>query len=256
MADKKRLLDVWIVDLKMVYRDVPFAVVADWLQQGRLLGEDRVRPAGGPAWHQVASLPAFAAFLPRVEPLRAEDQAEALEPVEADVTWRSPSESEEEDVDMIPLIDISLVLLIFFMMTASVSSGVLSRIQTPAAKYQLLAISKDMYWVGVDPKGPQGKVEKGVEGKALPWFSLGRENKLLVPATRDSAEVAAGLEKQLEGVMGEVKVRLRADTSFPIEVIKGITLELQGVEGKINRQRDAKTKLVLSIAGEVSEPTR
>ena len=37
MADKKRLLDVWIVGINMVYREVPFAVVTDWLQQGRLL---------------------------------------------------------------------------------------------------------------------------------------------------------------------------------------------------------------------------
>jgi hypothetical protein len=43
MADKKRLLDIWILEINKVYRDVPFAVVTDWLQQGRLLPEDKVR---------------------------------------------------------------------------------------------------------------------------------------------------------------------------------------------------------------------
>src|SRR5436853_5484942 len=41
-----RVLDVWIVETQAVYTDVPFAVVTDWVQQGRLLADDRVRLAG------------------------------------------------------------------------------------------------------------------------------------------------------------------------------------------------------------------
>ena len=37
MAEKRRFLDVWIVESNTVYQEVPFEVVADWLQQGRLL---------------------------------------------------------------------------------------------------------------------------------------------------------------------------------------------------------------------------
>ena len=40
MAEKRRFLDVWIVDSNTVYREVPFTVVADWVQQGRLLEDD------------------------------------------------------------------------------------------------------------------------------------------------------------------------------------------------------------------------
>src|SRR5262245_65517529 len=81
MAEKKRLLDVWIVELKTVYREVPFAVVTDWLQQGRLLADDRVRLTGTADWRIVGKIPTLAAFLPKPEPGRADDQAEALEQV-------------------------------------------------------------------------------------------------------------------------------------------------------------------------------
>src|SRR5262249_24724442 len=135
MADKKRLQDVWIVEINTVYREVPFAVVTDWLMQGRVLPEDRVRLARSTTWHTHEKWPVFAPYLPRPAPVAAEDQAEALEPVDLGFDIPTRLEDEDEDVDMIPLIDISLVLLIFFMMTASISSGVFANINTPAAQH-------------------------------------------------------------------------------------------------------------------------
>lgn len=256
MAEKKRLLDVWIVELKTVYREVPFAVVTDWIQQGRLLGEDRVRLTGSEAWHTVGKVSALAAFLPKAEPGRADDQAEALEPVEIGFRWRKRAEEEDEDVDMIPLIDISLVLLIFFMMTASVASGVVSPIPTPGARHQLAAIGEDMYWVGIDTRGPDGEIEKGADGKPLPWYSAGKEMKRLVNPTKDIADTMQGVKELLEreDARGEVRFRLRGHREFPIEVINGVTLELQGLEGRMNRDREPARKLIFTILGEVSEP--
>ena len=46
MADKRRFLDVWIIDRNMVYREVPYTVVTDWVQQSRLLAEDNHTPQG------------------------------------------------------------------------------------------------------------------------------------------------------------------------------------------------------------------
>src|SRR5262249_22822951 len=128
MAQKVRSLDILVVETRQVYRGVPYAVLTDWIQQGRLLGEDQVRAAGGTTWHRLDAVPALAAYLPRPEPIRVEDRAEALEPVEVDFSWRRPKTDDEGDVDMIPLIDISLVLLIFFMMSAAVKAGVFSPI--------------------------------------------------------------------------------------------------------------------------------
>jgi biopolymer transport protein ExbD len=258
MAGKKKLLDVWIVDLNTVYREVPYAVVTDWLQQGRLLGDDKVRSAGAANWHTIGRVPALAPYLPKKEEFRAEDQAEALEPVEVGFDWKRADEDDDEDVDMIPLIDISLVLLIFFMMTASVSSGFFSPINTPGARHQLAAISKDQFWIGIDIKGPDGKTEKSADGKAVPWYSLGRDTSVLHQPVRDPAPVLADFFQRVQKELAElpppeprdvrVNVRIRADQSLPIETIQRITLALQ------EQEADLKGKAKLAIAGEVSEP--
>lgn len=134
MAEKRRFLDVWIIDSNTVYREVPYTVVADWVQQGRLLENDRLRPSGTSEWFSVGASPEFTPYLPREEPYRIDDQAEALEPVELDFQWKKPRPDEDEDVDMIPLIDVSLVLLIFFMLTAS-AAAVAAFVPTPPAEY-------------------------------------------------------------------------------------------------------------------------
>jgi biopolymer transport protein ExbD len=130
----QKALDVWIVESNTVYQGVPFTVVADWIQQGRLLDDDRARPAGSKAdWTRIADAASLKPYLPRPEPLRVEDKAEALEPVGLDMDWRHRPGDEDDDVDMIPLIDVSLVLLIFFMMTtaASVSGLTAGPVATP-----------------------------------------------------------------------------------------------------------------------------
>jgi biopolymer transport protein ExbD len=255
MADKKRILDVWIVEINKVYREVPYTVVLDWLQQGRLLPEDKVRLAGGKTWHLCQSVPAFEPFLPRAEPAAARDQAEALAPVDLGFVPTRRAEDEDEDVDMIPLIDISLVLLIFFMMTATVSSGFLSPIDTPGAKHQLATPTNDSLWLGIDSKSAGGQVERDTEGKPLPWYNFGKENMELLPPTTNAGEVLDALSKALADEWGDIQIRIRADRNLPIETIKGITMELQGLEGRLNKQRDpAKGKLKLTISGEVSEP--
>src|SRR5450631_3302556 len=98
MADKKRVLDVWIVEINKVYREVPFVVVTDWLQQGRLLPEDKVRLAGGKTWHPLDKVPAVAPFLPQAAPLAADDKAEAVQPVDLGFVPTRRVEEEDEDV--------------------------------------------------------------------------------------------------------------------------------------------------------------
>lgn len=254
MATRK--LDVWIVESDTVYREVPFTVVADWLQQGRLLGEDRVRLTGQKQWHSIAAVNALKPYLPREETAEPQDQAEALAPVELGVRWNRPREAEDEDVDMIPLIDVSLVLLVFFMMTASVSSGILSNINTPGAKHQLAAISSGMWWVGIEPKSRAGAVEHGPDKTPLPWVSFGRDTEELLAPTTQVSELLAQAAEKWGSAQGEVRVRIRADRSLPIETIKAVTLDLQGLEVRLNRGRAANERLSIVILGEVSEPTQ
>src|SRR3954471_24671303 len=188
MASKPdRVLDVWITETNAVYTGVPFSVVADWLQQGRLLADDRVRLAGKQQWHPITRVPALSPYLPREEPLETAGPAEALEPVDLGWNWRHPGESDDEDVDMIPLIDISLVLLIFFMMTATVSSGIFSPITPPEVRFAAGSLAADQFWIGIDTKSAGGVTKSGPDGKALPWYSLGKENTELAPPTTDAA---------------------------------------------------------------------
>jgi biopolymer transport protein ExbD len=244
-----RLLDVWIVDLKKVYTGVPFTVVTDWLQEGRLLASDCVRLAGKAKWHPVEKVPALAPYLPRQQKAAAEDRAEALEPIDLGFQSAKVREEEDDDVDMIPLIDVSLVLLIFFMMTTAIAAGVFSSIPTPTARHQLTSVGSDMFWIGIE-------IDK--DDKSTPRYSLGKDTqKRYLVGPTEGAEVLAELAKELETESGEIKIRLRADKSLPIETIKGLTLDLQDLEARLNRARPAtQGKLQLVILGEVSEPTK
>src|SRR5947209_1875871 len=107
MPEPQNYFDVWITETNTGYRKVPFSVVTDWLQQGRLLAEDMVCVAGTNKFVPLGEVSAFAAYLPKAELYRVEDKAEALEPVHADYAWTRVRHDEEEDVDMIPLIDVS-----------------------------------------------------------------------------------------------------------------------------------------------------
>src|SRR5579871_518543 len=153
MAAKRRNFDVWLTAASKVYKGVPWNVLADWAQEGRLLADDKIKEQGEVDWRLVREVPGLSVFLPRADVHRADDQAEALEPVELDLTVRHRPGEDDEDVDMIPLIDISLVLLIFFMMTTVVSvSG--ASIDTPSVENGA-GLSEGGLWIGID-RGPGG----------------------------------------------------------------------------------------------------
>lgn len=227
MADNRRLLDVWIVETNTVYKQVPFTVVADWVQQGRLLEDDMLRPAGSAQWGKVGAAPDFRPYLPHAEPNRAEDKAEALEAVQLDFNYRRRSSDEDDDVDMIPLIDISLVLLIFFMMTASaVVGGAL--IQTPETFHSSKLVGDpEMIWVGID-------LDRG----GSPVYSLGEGTRPAGPEDLGLTEqqLLAHLDQRLERAQGPVRVRVAGHNDLTFEVIQSMTAQLE-------RRRQPRNKI-------------
>jgi biopolymer transport protein ExbD len=239
MAQKRRFLDVWIVESNTVYREVPYTVVVDWVQQGRLLEEDRLRPSGTEKWYRLGGMSAFAAYLPRAEPHRAEDQAEALEPVQLDFGWKRRRDDEEDDVDMIPLIDISLVLLIFFIMTTAAGAAAAALINTPFANYPGVISNANMLWVGIDKAAND-----------QPVYSLGQGDGQEA-ANLTKAELLQHLDALLARTDGPVEVRIRAHRSLPIEVVREMTVEL-GKRRTVTQDGKPQPKVVRMFA-EVSK---
>jgi biopolymer transport protein ExbD len=144
-------------------------------------------------------------------------------------------------------------LLIFFMMTPTISSGILAPIQTPETKYPTGVLAADQFWIGVDRKGPNGN-EKKADGLIVPWYSLGQDKEERIPPTDQLDDFRNALTRQFAGTTGEVKIRLRADRSLPIETITGLISELQKLQFRLNRDRQAgATPLKLDLLGEVSE---
>jgi biopolymer transport protein ExbD len=241
VAEKRTSLDVWILENNTVYREVPFTVVADWVQQGRLLEADRLRQSGTQDWAPLSELPAFAAYFPKAEPFRAEDQAEALEPVQMEFAWKRPRTAEEDDVDMVPLIDVSLVLLLFFMMTEAVGS--MSLIKTPEAERSLVISNANMYWIGI---------ERGGDGQSL-MYSVGQGNNQAQPGDNglSFSEVLERFDRHLGQEGGSAEVRIRADKGIPLGEINKLMRQLEN-----RRDRGGKGGPIAVIYSEVSEKVK
>jgi biopolymer transport protein ExbD len=198
-------------------------VVVDWVQQGRLIEEDQVRVSGTEKWIRVASTSALAAYLPKVEPYRVEDQAEVLEPVEVDFAWRHRPGEDESDVDMIPLIDISLVLLIFFIMTTTVAVATFNA-DLPAASFtgDLAASS---VWVGLELK----------DGTPVYLVAVGDKP----PSAEDRGLTEDQAVERVKALIGPgpAEVRIAADRGLKTSVVAQLTGRLQALKPAVSLVR-------------------
>lgn len=210
-TDQATFFDVWITDRNLVYRKVPYTVVGNWVTEGRLLEGDRVRLSGTTTWQRLAENPLLAAYLPKPEPVRIEDKAEALKDIELDFEPKK-AEAEDDDVDMIPLIDISMVLLVFFMMTAQ-NLLTLTPIDSPKAANTLAIDSYGVIHVGIKDAGG-GKLEYYFGEKYDEPYSEQQFYRILqeeIPRARPSPTRAI----------------ITAGAKVPYEKVQEVTIELQ-----------------------------
>jgi hypothetical protein len=234
MAQKKRFLDVWIVESNTVYREVPYTVVVDWVQQGRLLEDDMLRWSGQKDWFRLGGTPAFAAYMPRSDPYSAGDQAEALESVQVDFSWKRRPDDEDEDVDMIPLIDVSLVLLVFFMMTASAITTLY--INTPAAANSW--VNPSPMWIALDFQRDNG----GHADRHTLVYALGEGQDLEKqwPPTPDTdadrQKVLDEIVSEIERKPGQVEVNIQADREIPEGYVRDLTRVLEAHRAKVTKK--------------------
>src|SRR5215213_9254726 len=96
---KARGYDLWLTAPNRVYRAVPYDVLTDWLQQGRVVADDQVRSEAAGEWRRVGDVPGLVTFLPHADAGRPDDAAEAFEPVALPVLPRRYPDDEDDDVD-------------------------------------------------------------------------------------------------------------------------------------------------------------
>ncbi len=211
--------DVWFVAADTVYRGVPYDVLSGWVGQGRVGKSDKLRPAGSNSpWASVADHPLLADFLaPANASPHSDDLAEQLAAVELDEHFPRPAEEEDDDVDMIPLIDISLVLLIFFMMTAAVAS--LSPVDVPGLK--------NAGPIHDEANSMTVRIEKRANGDVIYSLQQGTAS----PAPEDNnlasvSEVMARLDARLTERTTPPSVRVACDKALPRERMREVAKEL------------------------------
>lgn len=126
--------DVWLKQADTVYKGMPWTVITDWIQQGRIARTDHIRPTGTQAaWGLISTHPKFVDyFAPRTATQTLEEIREELESVAIETPPRDRRGDEDEDVDMIPLIDVSLVLLLFFIL--KITAATVAPVDVPEMK--------------------------------------------------------------------------------------------------------------------------
>lgn len=219
--------NVWIVGSNTVYRGVPFTVVCDWIQEGRLLPKDCVRTPSEQNWHYLSDMALFQPYFPSKDTTpRADDAAEAYAPIEMEFQPRPVVEVEDEDPDMIPLIDISMVLLVFFMMTSAALLADVSDVKLPEARTAYAAEKSGTLYIVVlynqnkeyrfrvgapNPKASDKAAEQANWKKGVTFEQLDEE-----------------IKRRREQIKGELKKGvITADSKVPFERIQDLQVKLE-----------------------------
>ncbi|VTS05711.1 ExbD/TolR family protein [Tuwongella immobilis] len=232
MASKQPTYDVWFVQANKVFRQVPFGVITEWLLQGKLTVEDRVSEAGQKNWQAFGQSQQFSLYVPDLAgALAVSEAAESarksgnappappeppLQP--PDEAWPRHHDDDDDEVDMIPLIDISLVLLVFFMMTAKVAP--VARVNVPDTQnISITANAKGSYWIGVE-KGPGD----------TPLYAISRDGK--EPKAGDErldsqAKLFAKFDELLRRETKPVQVHIAMHRDLPCELVEQLAYELE-----------------------------
>ncbi|QVL32860.1 biopolymer transporter ExbD [Telmatocola sphagniphila] len=213
--------DVWFLRRNQVFRAVPFEVVTEWVQQAKVLPEDKIKSVEEENWLALKDHPQFSIYL--TSEAEEASQTEENSPTQAepdvglDFGWKRRHTDEDDDVDMIPLIDISLVLLIFFMMTTTVAA--ISKIQVPQMQNAgKIDSTPDIIRLDIDWVGKQAVYGVGL-GNSVPDADNGEINDPIVLLQKLDAILATRTSP--------AKIRIAAHAEVPYEKVDKIIAELQ-----------------------------
>jgi biopolymer transport protein ExbD len=237
-----KAFDVWFQTANTVYKGVPYNVVAEWTGQGRLGAPDLLRPAGTTdPWVRLDTIELLADYLPRPPaggpaPVGTDGAAAAGELPELDHEphIRRPHD-EDDDVDMIPLIDISMVLLVFFIMMKT--SGAVSPVAVPEMRYAGELSKNDTALTVSIEKSSETRVRYAVRVGEMP---VAPENDNL----GSSAEAVAVVVRLAQGVPAPREVRVACEKDLPSKLVIDLLRDLEPVREKNG---------IKQVTGEVNE---
>ena len=210
-----RTVDLWSVAANKVFAGVPFDVAVDWLGVARVGPDDKVRVSENSPWVRLADSEWFAPYL--LAPIGDEFVQEDPSLIELELPSPRVREAEDDDVDMIPLIDISMVLLIFFMMT-SVAAAI-SRVAVPETE-NAEVVSADKNLIRFD-------VDRDADGQPLFAVAIGTENP--TPENdhlRGVAEAMERFDEKLKTLNGPASVRIAAHGDLMFEDVEKLIREI------------------------------
>lgn len=122
----RRAMQLKLVSTNKLYGPVPMDKLIQLASEGRLSPEDQVRAAGTETWYAVADVPALAGSLPKTAVVPSSAEGGALPEPDVNIAAWTPRGSarapEEAEIDMAPMIDVTFLLLIFFMITNSLAN--------------------------------------------------------------------------------------------------------------------------------------
>ena len=124
----RKAMHLRIVSQNKLMGPLPLDVLVQMAAEGRICAEDLVRPGGSRTWLHVTEVPELAARLaasPVAEPSPPlDDDADLAEAGDARAPLRIGRRRryEEAAMDMAPMIDVTFLLLIFFMLTNSLAN--------------------------------------------------------------------------------------------------------------------------------------
>ncbi len=249
MAKPPKAFDVWFLTANTVYKAVPYNVVADWTQLGRLAASDMVRPAGTEvAWQKLGDSEFLADYLPQPQSgkavLASENEVapattnagavpasttppagvaiDELPDPEA-MKFRSRPAEEDNDVDMIPLIDISMVLLVFFIMIKA--EGALAPVDVPEMRYAgQLSADPDAITITIDQLN---RDEVFYSVRVGPTAPKPEHNSLRTPE-----DAIRALDELLATAQRPPEVRIACRKELPRERVYELRRELEGRQKK------------------------
>lgn len=123
----RKAMHLKIVAQNKLLGPLPLEILVQMAAEGRICAQDLVRPGGSRTWLRVTEVPELAARLvapPTTEPVPAgpkEDPAEAGQASEP-IRLGQRRRHEEATMEMAPMIDVTFLLLIFFMLTNSLAN--------------------------------------------------------------------------------------------------------------------------------------